>query len=161
METTIAGGKNKHYVVHSEKEIKGFFDDYRFLCNFHKVGVYYDGNWFPSTENAYMFAKLDPKDHTEEHLNTCQTLEPSDVKKYGRTIKLRSDWEDIKYDVMSSVVFDKFYRDKELRQKLLDTGDRYLEETNHWNDTYWGVCDNEGQNNLGKILMACREFWKN
>lgn len=61
---------------------------------------------------------------------------------------------------MASVVFDKFARNKELRDKLLFTNDKYLEETNDWNDKYWGICNGIGENNLGKILMGIREFWK-
>ena len=61
---------------------------------------------------------------------------------------------------MSSIVFEKFYRNKELRKKLLETGDRYLEETNWWGDDFWGVCNGEGRNELGKILMKVRDFWK-
>ena len=61
---------------------------------------------------------------------------------------------------MSAVVFDKFYRNIDLRNKLMETGNRYLEETNHWKDRYWGVCDGKGENNLGKILMSVRKFWR-
>ena len=62
---------------------------------------------------------------------------------------------------MVAIVFDKFLRNKDLRQKLLDTSERYLEELNNWGDTFWGVDINKGgQNNLGKILMKTREFWK-
>lgn len=61
---------------------------------------------------------------------------------------------------MSQLIFQKFLTDLQLRQKLLDTKDAYLEETNNWNDTFWGVCNGEGENNLGKILMATREYFK-
>ena len=43
---------------------------------------------------------------------------------------------------------------------LLSTGDKYLEETNHWKDTYYGVCDGVGKNVLGKILMSVRNIIK-
>jgi len=32
-----------------------------------------------------------------------------------------------------------------------------LEETNTWGDKYWGVCNGEGENQLGKLLMKIRE----
>jgi predicted NAD-dependent protein-ADP-ribosyltransferase YbiA (DUF1768 family) len=49
-------------------------------------------------------------------------------------------------------------RNSDLKEKLLETGDRYLEETNHWKDTTWGVdyISNEGANHLGVILMDVR-----
>jgi predicted NAD-dependent protein-ADP-ribosyltransferase YbiA (DUF1768 family) len=39
---------------------------------------------------------------------------------------------------------------------LLETGDAELVEGNWWDDTFWGVCNGVGQNNLGKILMDTR-----
>ena len=54
----------------------------------------------------------------------------------------------------------KFTKHKDLKEKLLATGDAYLEETNHWHDTFWGVCKGKGQNHLGKILMEVREELK-
>lgn len=145
-----------NYIVHNEKEIKGFFGQYRFLSNFHKCPVYFDGVCYPSTENAFMAAKS-----TDEFVRSqFKDLEPKDAKALGRKITLRGDWEKIKYDVMSTIVFDKFYRNPELRDALLATGDAYLEETNHWNDKIWGVCNGEGDNRLGLILMNVRDFWK-
>lgn len=35
-----------------------------------------------------------------------------------------------------------------------------LIERNTWGDTFWGVYDNKGENNLGKILMKVREGLK-
>ena len=153
----IVNLQERHYVVHNENEIKGFFGDYRFLSNFHQCPVYFDGVMYPSTENAFMAAKtLDPLQREQ-----FRYIEPKEAKALGRKIQLREDWESVKYDVMASVCFDKFYRNKGIREKLLETGNAYLEETNHWNDKIWGVCDGEGQNNLGKILTNIRTFWQN
>jgi len=150
-------GLQRDYIVHNLKEIKGFFGEYRFLSNFHQCPVYFEGSMYPSTENAFMAAKtLD----LDERLQ-FRKIEPKEAKAIGRQIKLRADWEEVKYDVMASVIFDKFYRNKGIRQKLIDTGSAYLEETNHWNDRIWGVCEGEGQNHLGKILMRIRSFWQN
>lgn len=65
--------------------------------------------------------------------------------------------------MMLAIVFDKFWRNHDIRQKLIDTGDKYLEETNHWMDFYWGYSWQKqvGQNNLGKILMKVRNCLKN
>jgi predicted NAD-dependent protein-ADP-ribosyltransferase YbiA (DUF1768 family) len=57
---------------------------------------------------------------------------------------------------MYSIVLDKFTRNSKLGDLLIETGDRYLEETNHWGDKIWGVCDSVGTNWLGKILMDVR-----
>lgn len=48
-----------------------------------------------------------------------------------------------------------------LREQLLATGDQELIEGNTWGDTFWGVCNGEGQNVLGKMLMNIREELRN
>ena len=72
---------------------------------------------------------------------------------------LRSDWEDVKFDVMKEIVILKFINPN-LKEKLLATKDAELIEGNTWNDRCWGVCDGVGQNNLGRILMEVRELLK-
>lgn len=153
-------GKERDYIVHDDKNIKGFFGDYRFLSNFEACPVWFDGLLYSSTEGAYQSAKTLDMEKRKEFT----TLSPKEAMHAGRAIEqtslFRRDWVSVKYDVMSSAIFDKFYRNMELRKKLLATGDKYLEETNHWKDVYWGVCDGKGESNLGKVLMAVREFWK-
>ncbi len=39
---------------------------------------------------------------------------------------------------------------------LVMTGVEELVEINTWNDTFWGVCNSEGSNFLGEILMKVR-----
>ena len=78
------------------------------------------------------------------------------LKKMGRSVSLRPDWEDIKDDVMLEGLYRKFTND-ELAEWLLDTGDEELVEGNWWGDRYWGVCNGIGQNKLGKLLMKVRE----
>ena len=102
----------RNYIIHTENEILGFFGPYRFLSNFHKCPVWFEGVQYPSTENAFMAAKTLDLDQRKQFVD----LEPKDAKALGRKINLRSDWEEVKYDVMLSVCFDKFYRNKSIRQ---------------------------------------------
>lgn len=44
-----------------------------------------------------------------------------------------------------------------MRSKLLETGEAYLEETNYWKDTFWGVYNGTGENRLGRLLMLVRD----
>ena len=83
-------------------------------------------------------------------------ISPSESKKLSKKIDLREDWEEVKYKVMYDIVLDKFMRNRKLGDLLIETGDKYLEETNHWSDKIWGVCDGVGKNWLGKILMDVR-----
>lgn len=142
--------------LHDDKNIKGFFGDYRFLSNMWPAKVF----GYPSVENAYMAAKIIPEERS--FFKNCA---PMEAKKKWREFKLldktAGEWDNRKYDVMALLVFEKFRANKDLRDKLLETGSKYLEEANWWRDLYWGV-DHKlgGDNNLGKILMKVRGFWK-
>lgn len=155
------------YTVWDDKNVKGFFEQYRFLSNFHLCDVYFEGIVYPSSEHAYMSAKTHNtqiKDKFSKDFNGLAggILTPREARNLGQTIELRPDWEEVKYDMMLAIVFDKFWRNKDIQKLLLDTGDKYLEETNHWNDVFWGYSwqKQTGQNNLGKILMKVREILK-
>jgi ribA/ribD-fused uncharacterized protein len=86
---------------------------------------------------------------------------PAQVKNFGKKLSLRKDWEEVKYHIMLWGVREKFKND-DLRDLLLSTGDEELIEGNSWHDNFFGVCKcgscyGKGQNNLGKILMKVRE----
>ena len=135
-----------------KKVIDRFMEDYRWLSNFHLVNIKYEGIVYPSSEHAYQAAKSLDKDVRLSFLNlTC-----GQAKRLGGKIELRTDWEDIKYQVMLDILRIKF-SNPFLVVQLLDTGDAELIEGNTWGDVYWGVCKGVGQNNLGKILMIIRE----
>jgi ribA/ribD-fused uncharacterized protein len=152
----IVFGKERDYVVHDDKNIKGFFGPYRFLSNYHIAPVVYEDVEYPSTEAAYQAAKsLDPEIR-KQFIN----LNSNEAKKLGQKIEVRPDWEDVKYGVMLEVCTYKFTKHSDLREALILTGDKYIEETNHWRDTTWGVCKGEGKNWLGKILMEIRKTLK-
>jgi ribA/ribD-fused uncharacterized protein len=70
---------------------------------------------------------------------------------------MRDDWDDVKLGIMRDLVSRKFKQNKDLRLMLEATGDQELVEGNTWNDTFWGVCNGEGCNWLGKILMEVRD----
>jgi hypothetical protein len=107
---------------------------------------------YHSSENFYMAMKTEDKG---ERI-VISKLTPAKSKRYAKTLELREDWEDIKVEVMRAALNMKF-RIPELKEKLLATEFAYLEETNWWNDTFWGVCKGEGENMLGKLLMQVRE----
>ena len=116
-------GDWKKIVVHDDFNIKGFFGEYRWLSNFFDSPVYFEELLYRSSENAYQAAKLLPPYRAE-----LQDVKASDSKKLWKTFGEHSlyddsseEWDGRKYDVMSIIVFDKFYRNKRLRQKLLES----------------------------------------
>lgn len=81
------------------------------------------------------------------------------LKKLGKSVTLRHDWDLIKDEVMYHGLKYKFSEfNPNLQELLLSTGDRELIEGNWWGDKYWGVCSKtgEGENRLGKLLMEIR-----
>lgn len=128
-----------------------------FLSNFHFVenGIVFDGLTYHTAEAAFQAQKTL---NFEEREKIAKCISPSFAKRMGRSVHLRSDWEEIKDTVMESVIRAKF-SDPTLRQKLLDTGDKDLIEGNTWGDSYWGydVLKKTGQNKLGKILKKIRK----
>ena len=135
-----------------EKSIKGFFEDYRWLSNFHPCNIVFEGDTYPSSENAYQAAKALWADR--DQFFTCT---PQEAKDKGALIPIDvDDWDRRRKKVMRTVLWDKFTRNPDLKEKLLATGSKYLEETNWWGDIYWGVCGGVGENTLGKLLMEIR-----
>lgn len=134
--------------------IYGFFGNFRWLSNFYLLDtpIIYEDMQYPSAEHAYQAAKSLDR-HVRQKISEIKLSR--DVKSFAKTIILRDDWEKNKLFVMTDIVTLKFH-DINLRSKLLNTGSLYLEETNSWGDTYWGVCDGRGENYLGKILMMIR-----
>jgi ribA/ribD-fused uncharacterized protein len=153
-------GDWRRYALYDEFNIKGFFGEYRYLSNFYACKVRYEGLEYPSSETAYQAAKVVP-----DLRSKFQTMTDTQSKRAWKLVgekNLIPDWDNIKYSVMQSVVFDKFLRNLDIRQKLIETISKYLQESNHWGDCYWGydIKSKNGYNHLGQILMATRAyFW--
>jgi ribA/ribD-fused uncharacterized protein len=146
-------------VIEKEKMkiIDVFRGDYYFLSNFYSAPVMYEGLLYYNNECAFQSAKTLNKELRESF---AELDDPSVAKKSGKLLHLRPDWENVKDEVMYQIVKNKFTRNADLKQKLLNTGDAELVEGNIWGDTYWGVCKGKGQNKLGKILMRVRKETK-
>lgn len=142
--------------LHDAENIKGFFGPYRFLSNFEPCLVEFEGLTYPSTEAAYQAAKCKDLLYRKSFLH----LTAAQAKKEGRNVRLREDWEYVKLKIMREVLISKFAKNTYLMEKLLATGDKYLEETNWWGDRFWGVAHGEGENHLGRILMQIRTEFK-
>ena len=131
--------------------INNFSGDYMFLSNFYIQKIEYRDIVFVSSENAYQFAKIEPDKVTEKHIAAFGSCSPGGSKKLGRGVLMREDWDDIKISVMEDILRIKF-KNPELKQKLIDTGQEELVEGNWWNDTFWGVCEEKGSNHLENFL---------
>ena len=136
----------------SETKITSFKNEFFFLSNFSPSVIFVNGKKYNTVEHAYQAAKTDDE-ALKEAIRLCPT--PGKAKKLGRTVPIRSDWEDIKLDVMRKLIRQKF-ENPFLRPLLLVTEDAELIEVNYWHDTCWGMYRGEGQNWLGRMLMEER-----
>lgn len=143
---------------HTDDAIKGFQGEYRWLSNFYECPVEYDGRKYKSSEAAYQAQKT----WDDEQRDLFTEMSPQEAKKVGKNgVELREDWNEMKIWVMREVLLAKFRQNEHLKEKLLATGEKYLEETNWWGDTFWGVCRGKGQNELGSVLMMVRDEIRN
>ena len=74
--------------------INEFRGKYYFLSNFYSSPVTYEGLTYLNNEAAFQSVK------TFSDRECFTNLDPSSAKKLGRRVQLRSDWEDVKYNVM-------------------------------------------------------------
>lgn len=143
--------------------IDSFSGRWAFLSNFHPSIITYQGIKYPTVEHYYVAMKVKDDQIIYGQFFTvadCRELiskvsTPGKVKKLGRSLKVRKDWDSVKLEIMEFGLREKF-KDLDLREMLLQTGSEVLIEGNWWNDIYWGVCKGVGENNLGKLLMKIR-----
>lgn len=146
--------KEKIYAITS---FKGKYD---FLSNFYQTPIKYEDIEFPSSEHAYQAAKtLDKK----ERERIAKISSPAIAKKEAKKLKIRSDWESVKKDIMFDILKIKF-SNRELQEDLLRTENAILIEGNWWADTYWGCIvkhehELSGDNTLGELLMKVRDYY--
>lgn len=139
------------------KKITQFIAEDYYLSNFFPAVLEYNGIRFLNSEAAFQAQKTLDKAEQMKFSN----LPPNKAKALGRRVKLREDWEEVKDQIMYEVVKAKFEQNPTLLEKLLSTGNAYLEEGNTWGDDYWGVpFGGTGQNKLGHILMRLREEFR-
>lgn len=138
------------------KKINSFRNEYFFLSNFYSCPIIYDGIEYRNTECAFQAQKTTDIEMREKFA----TLKPEKGKSLGRKVRLRENWDTLKFPIMYEIVKAKFEQNPNLAKKLIKTGDAVLEEGNDWGDTVWGTVNGVGQNHLGKILMKVREELK-
>ena len=139
--------------------IDSFDGEFAFLSNFYEQPNLITDEMniaYPTVEHYFQAAKTLDKNE-RKRISILDT--PGKAKRAGRRVTLRSDWEEVKTEVMRRALMKKF-SDPLMREKLLETGNAELVEGNYWGDTCWGVCNGVGENRLGKLLIGIRESLK-
>src|SRR6476469_1589456 len=131
--------------------------EYGCFSNFSSHGFELAGEYWQTTEHYFQAQKF-PETHHCEQIRVVKT--PKDAANMGRdrSRPLRTDWEQVKDDIMRKAVLRKFETHEDIRKELLSTGDAEIVE-NSPIDYYWGCgADGSGKNMLGIILMEVREI---
>ena len=125
------------------------------FSNFHPASFVLDGITFTCSEQAFMLRKSDDPVYRARIL---ETTNPSEIKRIGKSAKLRPDWDAFKYGWMVTVLKAKFSQNPRLRALLLSTGDRPIHE--NCADAWWGGGPNfpTGRDLLGKALIEVRAW---
>ena len=143
--------------------INRFDGEYAYLSNFAHRPIVIKGKTWVTVEHIFQAAKTLDEDMREQ-IRLAPT--PRIAKQMGRKVHIRSNWEQIKQDVMLKSVRLKFKQYPGLEEHLLSTKDAVLIEGNRWHDNIWGDCycpkcqEIKGENLLGKILMQVRDELK-
>ena len=122
-----------------------FRNNYYFLSNMFPCRINYNGKTYKCVESAFQAQKDLSSDLNFEEIDGFT------AKKYGRRVNLRKDWDNVKIRIMKEILIAKFTQNPILLIKLKEITEPIIEE-NTWNDTFWGVCNNKGYNNLGRLL---------
>jgi ribA/ribD-fused uncharacterized protein len=157
----------------TEDQVFFYEQDFYVLSNFSAFAIKWHRLDFATSEHAYHWARFkvdvdtrqimlgdDPRTVIAGSLADSVRTAPSAHEAFriaqdGKAFQ-RSNWNDIKVDVMREILRLKVSQHEYVRRKLLATGNRELVEDS-WRDDFWGWGPNrDGQNMLGKLWMEVR-----
>lgn len=137
--------------------ISSFTNEYDFLapeypcevCIFDELEISY-----PSYEHALQASKLDDM---EQRNLIRQTTGMREIKKLTMKASQQSSWKNDCFEIARKILRDKFVRNKNLTNRLMQIKNMEFQYKNDYGDLFWGVDkDGKGQNKLGKLLYDMR-----
>ncbi|RIA97874.1 hypothetical protein C1645_719390 [Glomus cerebriforme] len=145
-----------------EKSVISFYGrgrEWGEFSNFFEAEILIDGETWPTVEHYFQAQKFPSQPEIQQKIRNFKT--PGQAKNFGvKHSGLRSDWEQVKDNVMHEALRAKFSQHRNLRKLLLSTGDAELVESSP-TDSYWGNAarkdGSEGFNKLGLLLMEIRK----
>lgn len=134
-------------------------EPYGCFSNFSPHGIHLRGTDWSTVEHYYQAQKfMGTADAALTPLiYAAQTPDEAAALGRDRTRQVRTDWEQVKTQVMREAVLKKFLTYTDIQVILISTDNELIVE-NSPIDYYWGCGENEtGHNHLGKILMSVRQ----
>ncbi|MBE9124629.1 MULTISPECIES: NADAR family protein [unclassified Coleofasciculus] len=132
---------------------------YGCFSNFSLHPIEIDDLYWSTVEHYYQAHKFVGTEDEAAILAIRNAQTPLEAATLGRdrTRRRRSDWEQVKLQIMWRGVLRKFLTHTDIQAILLNTGEELLVEDSPC-DYYWGCGkDKTGQNQLGKTLMNVRQ----
>jgi ribA/ribD-fused uncharacterized protein len=140
------------------------------FSNFYKVKMDIAGKTFNSSEQYYQYQKCTACGENELAGEILKESEPINIYRLAKKVKNTDHtWNDkMAKEHMEIALMAKFSQNEELKQELLDTGDKKFIECNS-HDLFWScglkIMNNAadeprnwtGQNNLGVLLCKIRD----
>ncbi|OAX35361.1 DUF1768-domain-containing protein [Rhizopogon vinicolor AM-OR11-026] len=149
--TVLSGMPKKILFYHAHDPYYGF-------TNFSPDPIEYNGRTYPTSEHLFQSMKfMEHRPELAEHIRTCSTRPRVVFDETHRfNPEVRTDWLQVRIEMMDLVLWHKFTQNKRLKEELLSTGDAELVEDSD-KDSFWGIgADRKGQNQLGKALVRLR-----
>ena len=127
-----------------------------------KYGVRVNGISIRNTEALYQACRFPDNSEAQEKILSGKSGMSSKMtsKHYRAQGYTRSDWKDVRIDIMRFCLTLKLYQNPPLRNVLLATANKPIVELSH-KDKFWGTVEENGiligQNVLGRMWMEIRE----
>jgi ribA/ribD-fused uncharacterized protein len=164
------GAEEEAILFHAAGEDKGPF---RTFSNMAEYPIQIEDKRYPTVEHYFQAEKAREFNDKEILEKILETPSSKAVKALGKKVKnfIKEKWDHERLDIMKRGVRAKFVQHPELQKQLIETGTKQIGDADA-RDLYWGIGTSEnteksknpekwkGQNQLGKILMALREEFK-
>lgn len=124
------------------------------FSNFYPAKFTLDGVEWITSEHAYQAQKFTDI-QIKEKIRNLRSPMAAAIEGRNKNNPIRLDWEEVKEDEMSRILYAKFSQNERLKQVLLSTENRVIVELSY-KDSYWGWSNGYGQNRLGCLLMELR-----
>jgi predicted NAD-dependent protein-ADP-ribosyltransferase YbiA (DUF1768 family) len=138
-------------------EVNIFRGENRFWSNFWLHPIRAFGYECKSNEHGFQ-ALMTLDEDVRQKILAFPTPREAKMESMNEDFPLRHDWANVQIDIMRELINQKFSLENshELAYKMYQSFDFDICEGNNWGDTYWGICDGVGENNLGKLLTEKR-----
>jgi ribA/ribD-fused uncharacterized protein len=142
--------------------------NYKWLSSFTIANPFnYKGVNYVSVEHALNAQKnMEPEYQALFNMDSETYIgnEPALAKKNGNVKKIGSNlvegWDTNQVAIMRDITRIYLKTNPEIKEQLLNTGDKQLVYTGPSVDAFWGINKNKGANNHGKVLMELRNEFK-